>query len=773
MKRLFAMAVALGLIVALAGCSSSSSGDNNDNPNGPADGVQTQSVQGTVDIPAGSPLDPSTIQMNSPLGQANVGSDKGFTVNAPVATNYQLLMAIGQGGKAAMLSYLQPGNATGSLGVSANSTAKSLILMNPLFQQASSSNKQQILNELTGRSDVAQLEGFLKDLLVNDPQGTLDYSKHPRIFEEAGQIAIDYLKGKGTNSGDDPALKKPYIEDVSGGGIKFANPGAVYYAAEIYESGSTTPKSIQLIESDATKSSFLMGWPPRLATQTTKTDFTLGDGTFDMKITRGFDFTEGSGIVNSSTADGLATIANIGKSIVDLTESVTGYKFDVKMQDLSLYISSSQAQKLSDGMRQQDGWKVAEAMTELIESNKDAINTWLWEDSKTTAGKDFFSRSQSIVKDITTVVKVVGSGDSDLKKATPFFYDLAASTESSKWTVVQENGVATSTENESPAKPGFLSAPTSGSVGSAISFQVTGNDPESDNVSFRIQWGDGQYSSWSDYVTSGGNKTLSHSYSQPGTYIVTVQVKDIYGSISAPSDGKEIVVAPSGSVLFDNFDNVEAGGLPSDPPWTVDYTEPSYCRISSSVHYGSSGNSCGFYDYDPDIGDQQSQASVQIYVATEDVPSGTIEFKWRVKTLDDGFGLRSYGDPNNFWNTVGYYVLFIDSSLCYYNSDNEFVKLMDTQVDTWYRMKLTFDRVAKTYDIYINDVMVAENVGFYGNPTALNWMHVIAFSDAVCREAYIDDINLSGAAQMVPPPRVSPEQRAAMSRMQPADVVVQ
>jgi hypothetical protein len=563
MKRFLALMLTLGLIVAFIGCTSTSDDDNGTDP---PDGLQTQPVEGTVSLPQGSPLDPNSIQINSPLGQGSVGADQGFTVNSPVATNYQLMLAIGQNGKAALLSHLHPGTASGKLDVSASSTTKSLILMSPCFARASSSDKQQILNELTGRADVAQLEDFVKDLLVNDPEGTLDYSKHPRIFEEASQIAIDYLKGKGTNSGDDPAAKKPTIEDVSGTDVKFSNPGAVFYAAAIYESGSTTPRSIKLIESDDTKSDFLMGWPPRLSTQSTKTDYGLGDGTFDVKITRGFDFTEGSGIINSSTAEGLATIANIGKAIVDMNESMTGYKFDVDLTDLSIFVSSDQANKLSDGMRQQDGWKVAEAMTEVIESNKDAINNWLWEDAATTAGKDFVSRSQGLVKDITTVVKIVGGNESDLKKATPFFYDLAASTQSTKYTVVQQNGVVTTNvENESPGKPTFIESASTGSVGSPVSFRFSASDPESDDVSFRVQWGDGTYSSWTEYVGSGGDKTLTHAYSEAGTYVVTVQTKDIHGSISAPSEGKEIVVVPAGSVLFDNFNGDQPGGLPSDP----------------------------------------------------------------------------------------------------------------------------------------------------------------------------------------------------------------
>ncbi|MFH2056711.1 MAG: PKD domain-containing protein [bacterium] len=766
MKRFFALAIVLGLLVALVGCTSSKDGD--DNGTDPPDGLQTQSVQGSVDLPAGSPLDPGAMQINSPLGQSAVGADKGFTVNAPVATNYQLMMAIGQGGKAAMLGLLQPGSATGSLGISAGSTSKSLILMSPFFARASSSDKQTILNQLTGRSDVAQLEDFVKDLLVNDPEGTLDYSKHPRIYEEASKIAIDYLKSKGTNSGDDPATKKPTIEDATGTGIKFSNPGAVFYAAGIYESGSTTPRSIKLIESDDTKSDFLMGWPPRLATQATKTDYTLGDGTFDVKVTRGFDFTEGSGIINSSTAEGLATIANIGKAIIDMNESVTGYKFDVDLNDLSLYVSSSQATKLSDGMRQQDGWKVAEAMTEVIESNKEAINTWLWEDGSTSAGKDFVSRSQGLVKHITTVVKIVGSDEPDLKKGTPFFYDLAASTQSTKYTVIQANGVVTTNvENESPGKPSFVNAPTAGAVGSAISFTVMGSDPESDNVSFRLQWGDGTNSNWTEPAGSGGSKTLTHSYTTAGTYIVTVQAKDSYGSISTPSEGKQIIVAPSGSTLYDTFDDDQVGGLPSDPPWNVLYTEPSYCRISSSVYYGSSGNSCGFFDYDADIQDVDSTASVQIYAATEDAASGSLEFVWRVKALEDGFGLRSYGDPYDFWNTVGYYVLFQGGELKYSTSAQTFVSLQAIQVDTWYRMKLDYDRVSKTYDIYVNGVMKAEGVSFYGNPTALNWLQILAFSDETCREAYIDNVNLSTGAALVPAPKLTPEQQAAMTASRP------
>jgi hypothetical protein len=769
MKKLVAVALGLLSVILLLSCSDSNNGNGTDpEPNG--DGIQMQSVNGSVNLPSGSPLNTSGMQVNSALNKGSVGGDGNFAVNAPVTPNYQLLLALSQGGKAAMLSLIQPGSGGGQIDLSSMSTAKALLIMSPLFARASSSDKLSILNQLTGRSDFLQLEDNIKNLLINDPEGTLDYSKHPRIFEQASQVAIEFLKSQGTNSGDDPSTKIPFVEDVAGEGIRFSNPGAVYYAAGVYESGTSNLKSVVLIGSDDSKSDFVMGWPPRLVvTQNTKTDYMLGDGTYEVKVTRGFDFTEGAaGVMDWATPEGRATIANIGKAVLDMTESTTGYKFDVDLADLSITISSSQAAKFTDGMRQGNSWKVAEAVSEVIESNKSAINTWLWSDASTSAGRDFMSHTQGIVKDISSEVKVVGVGEADLDKAAPFFYDLSASTPSVKYTVVQTGGVAISTKNESPAKPGFLGAPEQGTQYTPVSFTGLGTDPEGDNVSYRFSWGDGTSSDWTGYSASGSQVALSHTYTEAGTFVVTVQAKDEHGSLSQPSDGHEIVVTAAGSMIYDNFNNDLPGGRPSDPPWTTETASPSYVRISNTVYKGSSGNSCGFHDYDPDIEEGSDTAYAVIYADIEDAASGTLEFDWRITTINDGFGVRTWETDEDSWNSVGYYVLFYNGAIQYWDPNSgTFASIMSVTTETWYHMSLAFDRSALTYDIYIDGELKVDDAPFVHSVDYLNRLQILAFSDDVCRAAYIDNVNLSSGMVTIGSPGSGPALTREVTSLRP------
>jgi len=768
MKSLKIISVFTFLVLVVGNC------DNSDNGTAPPSGdtIETKKVEVELDIPDDSPMDAQNLLVNSALGCGSVTGDSKSSVDVPVTDKYQFLMASASSGKAVLLGYLDP-SGSGKVDLSSQSTAKSLILMNPLFNRTSSTQKLDILTKMGLHTDFSKLKGFIDDLLINDPEGTLDYTKHPRIYEEATKITIDILKDYGGGSGTEPSDNKVWIEDAAGDSIAFKNPGSIYYAAGIYKSGSSEPEDVYLIDSKLDFLSYNPGWPPSISTSTTRSAYNLGDGSFEVKITKGFDFSDGVvSALDWDKPEGKATRANLGKAILQIIEMSAGYKFDVLPQSLDLTVTNSKLLDLQDAMQQKDGWKVTDAVTDIILDNVDNVSKWLWGDASNDAAKDFMNQTQEILKNQAAVVKIVAAGDSDLNKSTPFFYDLAAATPKSKFFIEQSQGsLTTNSENQPPEPPTILSAPNIGSTNSSVSFMATTTDPEGDSIAFRFYWGDGEISDWSSYKTSGDYISIMYAYSTGGTYYVTIEAMDIYGTISQPSQIHEIMIIPEGSILYDDFNDDSPGGHPSDPPWTIRWADPGYIRINSDIHYGSSGNSCGFHDYDPDIGDQSDTGYAQIYTSTEYSVSGSVEFVWRVETAEDDFGLRSWSFDGSEWE-LGYYVLFQDGALKYawYDENSSaqvWEQIMPITPSTWYQMKLEYDCTQHSYDIYVDGILKVSSAPLFASPDSLNVLQIVAFSDDQCQAAYIDNVNLSAGAQKAKIISESPQASKQIKRSRP------
>jgi hypothetical protein len=89
--------------------------------------------------------------------------------------------------------------------------------------------------------------------------------------------------------------------------------------------------------------------------------------------------------------------------------------------------------------------------------------------------------------------------------------------------------------NDPPNIPG-ISGPSSGDADTPIEFSVVTTDPDGDNVSYFIDWGDGTTSDWLESYPSGETVNISHSWSIGGDYNIKVKARDIYLEESDWSD---------------------------------------------------------------------------------------------------------------------------------------------------------------------------------------------------------------------------------------------
>jgi parallel beta-helix repeat protein len=85
--------------------------------------------------------------------------------------------------------------------------------------------------------------------------------------------------------------------------------------------------------------------------------------------------------------------------------------------------------------------------------------------------------------------------------------------------------------NSPPCAPS-ITGPTSGSAGTEYIYTFSSTDPNGNDVYYHIDWGDTTISGWMGPYLSGEMVTVSHTWSQKGTYTIKAKAKDIYGAES-------------------------------------------------------------------------------------------------------------------------------------------------------------------------------------------------------------------------------------------------
>jgi hypothetical protein len=86
----------------------------------------------------------------------------------------------------------------------------------------------------------------------------------------------------------------------------------------------------------------------------------------------------------------------------------------------------------------------------------------------------------------------------------------------------------TITENHPPDRP-IIAGPLQVIVGKEYNYTIGASDPDGDNVSLYIDWGDGTSTGWTYYFKSGGSFIFSHTWNKIGHYFMRAKAKDVYG----------------------------------------------------------------------------------------------------------------------------------------------------------------------------------------------------------------------------------------------------
>ena len=95
--------------------------------------------------------------------------------------------------------------------------------------------------------------------------------------------------------------------------------------------------------------------------------------------------------------------------------------------------------------------------------------------------------------------------------------------------------------NEPPYTP-IITGNTNGFADEQYDYTFSTDDPESDNIQYFVDWGDGTTTSWLGPYESGIEATASHEWDESGTYQVQVKAKDIYGDESEWSEPLDVQI---------------------------------------------------------------------------------------------------------------------------------------------------------------------------------------------------------------------------------------
>ena len=89
----------------------------------------------------------------------------------------------------------------------------------------------------------------------------------------------------------------------------------------------------------------------------------------------------------------------------------------------------------------------------------------------------------------------------------------------------------TNIENNPPDAPEIY-GPATGIVGLSYEFIFCTTDPDGDDVSYYIEWGDGTSTGWTLYLESGAYASFAYTWNKIDNYDIRCKAKDIHGSES-------------------------------------------------------------------------------------------------------------------------------------------------------------------------------------------------------------------------------------------------
>lgn len=196
----------------------------------------------------------------------------------------------------------------------------------------------------------------------------------------------------------------------------------------------------------------------------------------------------------------------------------------------------------------------------------------------------------------------------------------------SEWSMPHSIVITSNPLNNPPDVP-LISGPSSGYIQTCYEFFGLAVDQDSDKVSIRFDWGDGDTSGWSTLTSSGDSIWMQHTWMYSDTFYVRAQAKDSIGLTSAWSLAHYIEITSTHS-----SDSI---GWICATPWAGWPTRESHATVAFHNKIWVTGGHC----------------------CPDEVWSSLDGVNWTCETDSAGFGIR-YDFPmvvfnNKIWVIAG------------------------------------------------------------------------------------------------------------------------
>ena len=764
--------------------------------------IQTSTYDGNLSFPEEFPISIETIDIVSVSEIATPDPEGSFQIPAP-ENFYSYFYAEDANGNTIGMSYQDP---SGGIIISDTSTAIALIMIFPIEWGQFGLDPATLKTVIMQSPIFPVLVSYVHNLMINQPGELMDYEKHPTILNTAAELILEIANnfGGAQKSSTSPKMEVvlrnkyelgiigggPSVEDIKGDPqIEISNPTGTPYGIASFNLNKdpNNADSYGLMKTPLYVDSWSLNW--WVIPKKSKTEFTLGDGSYVLMLSRvdPWYLTSISGLfalndfislknalqegnylevlcANARSKAFFGTMINVLAralgiaSVFDPTEA-TGFvevalKYAPKAVDLIADISLGGSAPADRSAEQLIKWVLS-----IINDNMDKIVEW-----SSKYGVEISSKYiQKGIENVTVVLDCVGAAG-DIVQLLSLAADSFAAEQDVVYTITQTNGNAIITESRPPEEPTIIGE-TNCTINESYSYQLTSVDPEGDAIKYYIHYGDGT-SDESPQVQSGTTYTFQHVWNT-GTFKIYVYAVDINGATSTMTTPLKVTAAPAGDFI-ETFENYSYGDLFDDDVWQIRNEEPSKIIISNVAYEGT--KSARFFDYDPSIGEEEAKyASLYTYLEKN---LTSIETCFRFDYELDAFGIRAW-ESLGYFSSLAYYVIVHDGKLKWVKegldieNDDDFIAIQSVDPGKWYKLRLVVNWSLRTYDIYLDNTLIKSGADFVatssGNTiTNAPYLQFVAFTDASCRSFYIDNIYIKGAQASYPGIKFLPKNADAL-----------
>ena len=120
-------------------------------------------------------------------------------------------------------------------------------------------------------------------------------------------------------------------------------------------------------------------------------------------------------------------------------------------------------------------------------------------------------------------------GDDGITTVPVIYGDPTIIIYSPEWTEPTAIDSVMSPNNAPPLAP-EITGPNSGKPGESYTFNFVTTDPNGDDISYYVDWGDGDFEDWDGPYSSGTGSSASHTWDSQGMFNVKVKAKDSSGA---------------------------------------------------------------------------------------------------------------------------------------------------------------------------------------------------------------------------------------------------